>query len=187
MITIYTTSNGAMLKRVASTDGENMSGKSSVADPPGYSDITHRWDATTKQMVADVSRADGPVCSPIDAERAVRRMPYLTMIQGQEFIYAMKALEVSNWYSLGGSVAAILTAVGLLSTAQKNARFRFALKEAAVTGDTLQTVIARFEAGAAAALDPLADIDARAVTAKRAVRAASTMQAKQAAANVSWG
>ena len=74
-----------------------------------------------------------------------------------------------------------------LTETQRAARFPFAMAEATATGDSLATVIAHFEAGMGASRTKIAQVEAAAVAGKRAIRAAATVSAKQAAfAAINW-
>lgn len=116
----------------------------------------------------------------IDAQREAKQMAVMTAGGAKKYVYNRKAVEAID---ARGVLAATLNA---LSLTDKQKRFPFATAESALTGEQLSVVLARFDTAMVAASAKIAAIEAQAQRAKRAVRAASTMAAKQAAANVNW-
>ena len=136
------------------------------------------WDARAIEPRLDVWRAE--LLAQVDAQRELARRGAITALVGQSFVYAEKAREVADYRALGSD------AVAELDPSTTAARFAFAAAEVEATGDSLAAVFARFEAGANASRALLARIDARATSAKRAIRAATTPSAMQAAAKITW-
>ncbi|WP_332797144.1 hypothetical protein [Sphingomonas sp. LB3N6] len=120
------------------------------------------------------------VLTQLDRERERAQMTVLTDGGAKKYVYNRKAVEVIDSRSL---TVALLNA---LSLTDKQKRYPFAYAEMLATGDTLAVVLARFEAGLTASSAKIATIEAQAQKAKRAVRAAPTIAAKQAAAQVNW-
>lgn len=135
------------------------------------------WSTGKIEPRLDVWRAE--LLAAVDEQREAARRPYMTQLLGQSAIYANKAREVADYRSL---LANVLTA---LTVPQRRQRFPFAMAEVDVTGETLPTVIARFEAGAAQN-QALGRIEAKATHAKVLIRAATTLDAMKAAAAVDW-
>lgn len=129
----------------------------------------------------DLASEEVRLIAAIDRKREAQRAAVMTQGVGQSYAYAQKAQEVYDYRNVVGSILAALT------TPQRTARYPFAMAEVAATGDSLATVISRFEAGMALSRTKIAKIEAIATKAKRAIRAASTTSAKQAAyAAVTW-
>jgi hypothetical protein len=138
------------------------------------------WDWAAGKIVTLVSPARARFEAAIDAQREAQRAAVMTQGVGQSYAYAQKAAEVADYRNL---LAAVLAA---LATPQRAARFPFAMAEADATGDSLATVIARFETGIAASRVKIARVEALATKAKRAVRAAATIADMKAAAKIDW-
>ena len=153
----------------------------SWAKLPREIDFVHEsYDWSARKIVPriDVWRAE--LLAKIDREREDARRPAMTQLLGQSFVYAEKAREVADYRAaLGAPIAS-------LKPAQLQARFPFAMAEVGASGDTLAVVIARFEAGATANRQVIARADAKATTAKRLIRSATTLDAMKAAAAVDW-
>ena len=116
----------------------------------------------------------------IDRERENEQMKVMTAGGAKKYVYNRKASEAID------SRGILATVLNALSLTDKQKRFPFAQAEAALTGEPLTTVLARFGTGLDVANTKVAAIEAKAQRAKRAVEAATTMAAKQAAAKVDW-
>lgn len=123
----------------------------------------------------DLAQAEAELLAAVDRQRERMRAAVMTQGVGQSYAYAQKANEVYDYRNIVGSLLATLT------VPQRTARYPFAMAEVTATGDTLATVIARFEAGMASSRSRIAAVEAAAVKAKRAIRAASTATTKRAA------
>ena len=182
MIGIYRISDGVLLRVVADSDAasrENMAGCATTAAPTDYA--SGLYDFTGGAFVEATARIRPLLLAGIDAENERRQMAMLTAGGAKKWVYAAKAAEVHDYRNVIGAALATLTA------AEKTARFPFASAEAADSGDSLATVIARYEAGIAASRATVAQIEAIAQRAKRGVRAAATAAAMRSAATISWG
>lgn len=152
--------------------------------PPGYGSIrsetqaepgTVRFDLAGKIVSLDNSIIETPaqaqarMLDRIDEEREERMMAVLTTGGAKKYEYANKAREVRDYRTLpGATIALLLTAANLAGTQE---RFAWAMAEAADTGDSLETVIARYEAAMRrTAIDR--KVAARAQKLKRAIVAA---------------
>lgn len=151
-----------------------------VALPAGYDSETWAWSPTAKGMVEDLGRVKARLLAQIDADREAREMAVLTAGGAKKYVYNRKAEEAIDARSL------LSTALNALSLTDKERRYPFATAEMQLTGESLSTVISRFEAGMAASTAKIAVIDAKATIAKRAVRAATTKSAVLQAATVTW-
>jgi hypothetical protein len=130
--------------------------------------------------VVDIEAQRDELLAQVDNGREAARRPAMTQLFGQSFVYAEKAREVTDYRCVPANVLATLTLPA------RRARFPFAMAEAEATGDTLAVVITRFEAGASANRQVIAKVDATAIKAKRAIRAATTLTTMKAAAAVDW-
>lgn len=139
----------------------------------------HRSDPVVieAQPLAD---AEAMLLARIDADREARQMAVMTSGGAKKYVYNRKAVEAIDSRTLVQSV------LNALSLVDRQKRFPFATAEASLTGETLSTVLARYEAGLNTSAAKVASIEAQAMKAKRAVRAATTLPAKVAAANIQW-
>lgn len=113
----------------------------------------------------------------IDDERTMLMRPLLTTGQEIKYEYANKAREVRDYRSMSATlVASILSS---LTSPETRERFGWALAEVDDTGDTLPTVIARYEE-AVKRTALTRKIAARAQKLKRQMRAATTPAAQKA-------
>lgn len=129
----------------------------------------------------DLADTEARLLADVDRRREKLRAAVMTQGIGQSYAYAQKAQEVYDYRNVIGSLLAALTAP------QRTARYPFAMAEANATGDTLAIVIGRFEAGMALSRSKIASVEAVATKTKRAIRAATTAGAKQAAlAAANW-
>jgi hypothetical protein len=106
----------------------------------------------------------------IDGEREVKMMTTLTDGGAKKYEYAEKSREVRDYRTLGGSATAGLLLP--LNVAGTRDRFGWAMAEVDDTGDSIETVITRYEA--AMRRDLLTrKVAARAQKLKRQIRAAA--------------
>ncbi|KQU53222.1 hypothetical protein ASG67_10465 [Sphingomonas sp. Leaf339] len=154
--------------------------------PPGGSSIrtddvsepgTVKYDTAGNRVAISLSapvetaeQALARMIGVIDGERETRMMTDLTDGGAKKYEYAEKAREVRDYRSLGGAVvASLLIPLNINGTRD---RFGWSMAEADDTGDTLETVIARYEAKIIAATLPR-KVAARAQKLKRQLRAAA--------------
>lgn len=147
----------------------------SLVWPEGYADSQIEVLPANYYDAQDLAQAEAELLAAVDRQRERMRAAVMTQGVGQSYAYAQKANEVYDYRNIVGSLLAALT------VPQRTARYPFAMAEVAATGDSLATVIARFEAGMASSRSRIAAVEAAAVKAKRAIRAASTATAKRAA------
>lgn len=147
----------------------------SLVWPEGYDATAIEKLPANYYDATDMAQAEAQLIAEVDRRRERLRAGVMTQGVGQSYAYAQKATEVYDYRNIVGSLLATLTVPKL------TARYPFAMAEVAATGDTLAVVIARFEAGMATSRNKIAAVEAAAVKAKRAIRAASTMAAKHAA------
>ncbi|MEH3046515.1 hypothetical protein [Sphingomonas adhaesiva] len=180
-IAIYRKSDGA-LQYVAPVDLKPADPAMAwSALPVGYGDDTHVWSAASRQMVEDRAKVSAKLIAAIKAEAEVRKMRLLTAGGAKKTEYSDQAAEVRFFWSLGGSVTAILGAIGLWSSDRRAAVFPCAAANAAEFGDTIDKAIGRFSAGMkkSASKEKIAAVEARVCA---AIEAASTAAAARAAA-----
>lgn len=138
--------------------------------PIGYPDRI-AWQASLPGFV-DVEQPPTleKMLATIDYEREIRMMTDLTDGGAKKYEYAEKAREVRDYRSLGGAVvASLLIPLNISGTRD---RFGWSMAEAEDTGDTLETVIARYEKKIVEAAFPR-KVAARAQKLKRQLRAAA--------------
>lgn len=141
--------------------------------------------------VFDLLELERRLIAIMNAHREMSQMAALTSGRAKTLVYAEQAREVLAWRALGGvgaSVGQLLAAFNILPLAERKRRFRFALASAARHGELdPSAAIARFEAGADAAMTEVARIEATARATIEAIKAASTAEGKRAAAwAVNW-
>jgi hypothetical protein len=175
MIGVYSLASGELAEVVASLSGVDLTGRGTRNRPEAYSAESWSWSASARDWVQDAAKVEADLIAQIDRQREKMRAAVMTQGVGQSYAYAQKANEVYDYRNIVGSLLATLT------VPQRTARYPFAMAEVTATGDTLATVIARFEAGMASSRSRIAAVEAAAVKAKRAIRAASTATAKRAA------
>lgn len=130
----------------------------------------------------DPAKVEALLTSAIKADAERRKMAYLSPGGAKKAEYAQKAAEVAFWDSLGGTTSAALTALNLLSPEVRQAKFGFALADAAAFGDTnITQAIGRFRVGMGASTK-VPSIAAAEAKACAAIKAATTASAKRAAA-----
>lgn len=161
--------NGATLRLVASTEGEDLTGWTEIALAADYDPELDRWDGAA--WVRDWSRLDADLHAKIDAEAGVARCWYITDVPGQQLTYQRKEDEARRW------VAATEPAI---------ADYPFLAAESAATqasaDDAAAAIIAAADLWAAIG----SAIEGARIGAKRAVTAAATRTEKEAAAAVDW-
>lgn len=149
-----------------------------------------RWDAPTRSFVIgeDPARIEADLVAGIKAEAERRRMLVLSPGGSKKSIYALKQAEVEAWNELGSTLATALASFLQLPAAKQRRRFRFAMADAAIRGETNPgAAIARFTAGADASNLEAARIEAIEQKGVAAVRVATTAAAKRAAfAAINW-
>ncbi len=116
----------------------------------------------------------------VDAGREVAQMTLMTAGGAKKYVYNRKAVEAID---ARGVLVATLNALSLI---EKKKRFPFATAEAALSGEALSVVLARYDTAMTTSSAKIAAIEAQAQKAKRDIRAATTLAAKQAAAKVQW-
>lgn len=147
----------------------------SLVYPEGYEAAVIEALPADHYAAGDLIELEARLLAEVDHERERLRAAVMTQGEGQSYAYAQKAQEVYDYRNVVGTLLATLT------VPQRTARYPFAMAEASATGDTLATVIARFETGMATSRIRIAAVEATATKAKRAIRAAATSAAKQAA------
>ncbi len=153
----------------------------SLVYPDGYPDSAIEPLPANYYNARDLASAEERLIAAVDREREAQRAAVMTQGVGQSYAYAQKAQEVYDYRNVIGSMLATLT------VPQRAARYPFAMAEVTATGESLATVISSFEAGMASSRTKIAKVEAIATKAKRAIRAASTASAKQAAYEaVTW-
>ncbi len=131
-------------------------------------------------IVADAALLTEELLAKIDAEREVEAMKLITRGTGKAREYDNKAKEVADYRSLA------TTLLNTLSLIQKRKRFPFIMAESELRAETMEATVTRWETGMAASLPALAKLAAKTHVAKDAVKAATTVAAKQAAAQINW-
>ena len=147
----------------------------SLVYPEGYDAAAIEVLPADYYAAGDLKDMEARLLAEVDQEREKLRSAVMTQGVGQPYAYAQKAQEVYDYRNVVGSLLATLT------VPQRTARYPFAMAEASATGDALATVIARFESGMETSRSRIAAVEATATKAKRAIRAAATSAAKQAA------
>lgn len=147
----------------------------SLVYPEGYDAAAIEVLPADYYAAGDLKDMEARLLAEVDQEREKLRSAVMTQGVGQSYAYAQKAQEVYDYRNVVGSLLATLT------VPQRTARYPFAMAEASATGDALATVIARFESGMETSRSRIAAVEAAATKAKRAIRAAATSAAKQAA------
>lgn len=155
-------------------------GKRMAATPRLIDPTLERWNWTTGKVEPMLDAWRTRLCAEIDCQREDARRPYMTQLLGQSFVYAAKGREADTYRSLAINVLSSLTMM------QRLQRFPLAMAEVDATGDTLATVIARYQAGQDASNAAIGRIEALATRAKAAIRGATNLDAMKAAAAVQW-
>ncbi len=148
-----------------------------ITDAPDLA--VQAWNGT--QWVEDPLKVEAALLPLVDVQRETLQMTVLTPGGAKKYVYNRKAAEaiVAN-----GIAATVLNAITLV---ERKRKYPFAYAEAALTGDTLAVVMARFETGMNTSAIENARIEAVAQKAKRDIKAATTAAAKRAAyAAINW-
>lgn len=153
----------------------------SLVYPEGYDAAVIEVLPADHYAAGDLIELEARLLAEVDHEREKLRAAVMTQGEGQSYAYAQKAQEVYDYRNVVGT---LLTA---LTVPQRTARYPFAMAEAIASADDLATVIARFETGMEISRSRIAAVEATATKAKRAIRAATTSTAKQAAYSaITW-
>lgn len=148
--------------------GEDVAGKT-VIEMDRFGDLTFEVpDLAAGVWVPSMPLLRDRLISAIEEDREISQMQHLTPGPAKSFVYSQKAAEVRRY------------AVDPTGT------FPAAEAEMALTGDTLAQVIARFEAGMQASLSSVLEIEARAQSAKDAIREAETPEGALTASELYW-
>lgn len=154
--------------------------------PSDFSEETWDWSKTTRTMVESTAKVEAVLIASIKVEAERRKMLVLSPGGAKKSEYAEQAAEVRFFWSLGGTVTAILGVIGLWSPERRAAVFPCATANAAEFGDTLDKAIGRFFAGMTSSSSKNA-IAAREQRICAAIKAAATTSAKNAvAATATW-
>ncbi len=136
--------------------------------------------------IEDSAKVRAQLLAAVKAEAEARKMAYLTPGGAKTTEYSDQAAEVRFFWSLGGSVQAIMGTVGLWSADRRAAVFPRAVANAGQFGDTIDKAIARFLAGMAASA-PANAIGAVEAKACAAIKAATTVAAMRAVVTgITW-
>lgn len=146
--------------------------RSRVVEVDRFGDLeTERWTGAGWEPV--VAAIEARLLAEVDAERFARCAPFLPAHSVLAAAYLRKSLEVRAYTAELG--------------AHNPTDYPWLAGEAARSGLTLAEVVERVTAAIAADETAMREIDAIAVAAKMAIRAAATISAKRAAAVVDWG
>lgn len=183
-IAIYSISTGDVVV-LAAADAPLRPGQASVALPGDYDEEIYEWSRATRTMIPSLAKVEAALIAVIKQEAERRKMKLMSPGGAKKAEYAEKRAEVNFWDTLGGSLSAILVAFNLMPAAQRQTKFAWALADAAAFGDTVDKAIGRFRAGMAssASVTTIAAVEARACA---AIKSATTVSAKRAAAVVAW-
>lgn len=156
------------LERIAVDPADfDMTGKVLIEDVPD--DLTGlRWDTATRAFVEDWAAFDKALHAEIDRSAGEARRPFITVIPAQDVMYQRKAAQARAYADDPGGTYPALTG------------------EAAARGMTVADLAAEILATEAAWLAILDATEAARLGAKAAVSAATTREAKEAAAIVDW-
>ncbi len=137
------------------------------------------WNGTA--WVEDLAKIEANLLPLVDVQREAMQMTVLTPGGAKKYVYNRKAAEAIQ---ASGIVASLLNGLTLVD---KKKKYPFAYAESALTGDTLSTVLGRFEAGMNVSAIENARIEAVAQKAKRDIKTATTAAGKRAAyAAINW-
>ncbi|TVV75543.1 hypothetical protein [Sphingomonas solaris] len=146
-------------------------------------------DGTTLKVAAvaeDPAAVEALLLASIDAAAAEERRRWLTVAPGQADEYRETWAEVQDFRSLGATLAQILLALAQMSATAQRARFPFLFAEADASGISLSEAATRIEAARQISRESRALIKRKRRSAKIAVKAATSIVAKKAAAKVNW-
>lgn len=146
---------------------------------------SQKWSGTA--WIDDIAKVREQLLADVKAEAESRKMSFLSAGGAKKAEYAQKAAEVSTFDSLGGTILAIIAAIGGMSAAQRQAKFGYALADAAAFGEpAIDKAIERFRVGMAGSskVPAIAAAEAKACA---AIKAATTVTAaRAAAAAINW-
>lgn len=171
--------DGDVVRQVASIEGEDVEGKT-VIETTRCGNLRYETidsDGTWHDRI-DVLRVDA--IAKIDQEREGAQQALMTAGSAKAMVYAQKSREADRYLSLDAP------AFAALSGSQRWARFPAAMAETEQTGAALGTVLDGIVEAASYTNTILYRIDAMAVAAKQAVRAAETRAEIDAAATIVW-
>lgn len=177
-MTFVIVSKDGTMRQVESMAGESRRGKKVYTTDRLGNPEFEQFDIEQQAWVPDLGAARRRAIAAIDQCREERQATVLTPGAAKSMIYAQKVREVANWRAMDPETRA------WVDPAQT---FPAAAAEAAASGEDLDTVMNRIAAAADAATAHVYRIEALAVTAKAAVRAAGTADEVAAAAEVDWG
>lgn len=137
--------------------------------------------------VEDPVKVEARLLDAVKAEAERRKMLYYSPGGAKKSEYPKKQAEVAFFDSLGGTVAAALAALSLMSPTMQQAKFPYALASARRRREpNIVSAIERFRAGMRRS-SPVEDIAAEEEMVCDAIKVAATASAKRAAAAaVKW-
>lgn len=141
---------------------------------------TETWDWELSAWACNLDGLRDKLCAAIDVERRRRGNALLTQGQSVNLGYARKGAETTDYFGMSSD------ALAALDSAARAARWPWLCAEVTAGGGTLAEVAARVRDSMDSSEATIRTIDARAVVAKRAVRAAMTEAAIRAAADINW-
>jgi hypothetical protein len=167
------------------TEPTPATGQRAVVAPIGYG-TNIEWSPERNGFVDLMTEAE--CLAYVDAAAGALRMTQITAVPGQADIYRRKQAEVDKAGTLGGTLALVLAALNLLSASQRAAQYPLMTVEMEVMGyTTLSQAYQNVMAAITAANTKLNAIEKARRAGKIAVRTATTLHAKNAAARaVAW-
>lgn len=169
---------GAPPRQVQSVDGEDVDGKTvTLMDRCGDLAIEKPEAGVWVPRMPELRER---LAAQIDAQRERTQQAQLTPGSAKAMVYAQKARERDRFEELGAA------AVAAMSPAEREQRFPAASAEASVTGEPVETVLARIVEASDRANAIVYQADAIATCAKARIRAATTAEEAHAAADVEW-
>lgn len=141
--------------------------------PADYWQVPYKWTGRTPSI--DLPAYAEILCAQVDLRREEAEMAFLTKGGAKKYIYACKAVEYANYKTTP------LVSLTALLAPDKALRWPFVQAEVTFTGDSFDVVMARIGAAMNSFAVSVATIDAKAVTAKRRIRAATTKALMDAA------
>lgn len=156
-------------------------GQGSVPLPSDYSELTHSWNATVRQMVEDPAKVQTMLVTKIKTTAATKKMAAMSPGTSKTEEYRQKGVEIAASAALTASILNTLTAANAL------AQYPAAYAESQLSGDPLATVLARFKQGATSSNPEINRLSAIEQVYVRRVKAAVTAADKRAAFNsINW-
>lgn len=154
--------------------------KAQLAAGETYAEINPMTDGIGAVVIEILPVTEDSLLAQVDAGRETAQMTLMTAGGAKKYVYNRKAVEAIDARAL------VASALNALALTEKKRRYPFASAEAAITGEALSVVLARYDTAMTASSAKIAAIEAQAQKAKRDIRAATTIAAKQAASNVQW-